>query len=50
MNLKLYFTKNELTMILANADVISDNSIILNSNHSAPKNQNGIKIALKRTL
>jgi CTP:phosphocholine cytidylyltransferase-like protein len=31
MNLKLYFTKNELTMILANADVISDNSIVLNT-------------------
>jgi hypothetical protein len=32
MNLKPYFTKNELTMILTNADVITDNGIILNTN------------------
>ena len=31
MNIKPFFTKDELAMILENADVITDNSIILNT-------------------
>ena len=31
MNLTQFFTKDELAMILENADVVTDNSIILNT-------------------